>query len=229
MVDFTAFDDRIVVDYLNPPDDPIREITRQTVAFVGRLADGARADYAFTLGPREMNWNEDPHSDLGALPFIGRSERNRPIILTDRGPMEIVTPDIDHLAMPAITVVRQKDMSIVARYFPTSEGLFIITRTGEVGAWETRRRVCVTPPRNVPGVLAIVTKACRAAGFQRSGEDPQDPGGNVVRSPEIEPPPALIERVYKNDRYPGAAPYFVESAPGTPFILITSDWDEDCC
>lgn len=230
MVNFFVADSRIVVkNYAPPADNPMGERTRQIVPFTGRLADGAPAHYVLVLGPREMDWDENPDTELGALPFVGRSQRNRPIILTDHGPIEIVDAEIDYASSaPDLTVVREKDMSIVARYFGAADNLFVITKSGEVGVWDEGRHVCVTPPRNVPGPLAIVTHACRAAGFQRSGDDNEDPAGNVVRAPELTAPAELIERIY-NDRFPSGAPYFIERIPGTPFITITSDWEVYCC
>jgi hypothetical protein len=226
MVDFYDWDRNVVAtDWAAPAkDNPDRRLTHQIVSITGRLADGEPARYRLDLRPRELTGYEMPNFDLGVLPYVGRSERNRPIVLTDRGPLEIIDTAVEFAALPTLALVREKDMSLVARYFDARDGTFVVTKDGEVGIWDASRRVCVTPPRKVPGLLVIVSTACRAAGLTPTGDD-DEPVGNVVGAPEIEAPIELLQKIYRTD----PPRYLIDRVPGTPFLIIKSQWDGDCC
>jgi hypothetical protein len=221
-VEIYVFDDpsRVIYTRQAPRDVGYADRIRQVVNLEGILAGGAPRRYRLKLPSRE-DGEFNPEVDIGPLAYLGRSERNRPIVLTDRGPLEITTPSIDFSLVPALILAREEDMAVRGRFYEAYGAPFVVTRGGEVGAWNATRKVCVSAPRRLPGRLVIVSQACRAAGVAAGAGAAY---GNTASASDIDE--AVGRKFFKEDTQPNHV--FISRVPGTGFIVIAADWDY-CC
>jgi len=158
-------------------------------------------------------------NELGGFAFVGRSRAGRPIVLTDRGPLEIVTPGIDFESPVDLYVVREKRGRVIRRLIGGYGMPFIATKAGEIGVWDAKREICVTAPERDTRELAIITTACKAAGVPEQGIIV---GGNAAVDMTVSDESA--------SHMIGAEPVSMKvfDAPGTGLLLIWANW-EYCC
>jgi hypothetical protein len=161
----------------------------------------------------------DSPNELGALAFVGRSLNGRPIVLTDRGPLEIRTPGIDFELPAEIYVVRRKSKRVISKLVGGSGMPFVATKAGEIGVWDSKRAICIAAPTARTRNLQIITTACKAAGVP---EDGAIIGGNAIEDPDVNE----LEALEIVGQEPAGVGVF--KAPGTDLLLIWVNW-QYCC
>jgi hypothetical protein len=161
-------------------------------------------------------------NELGGFAFVGRSRAGRPIVLTDRGPLEIATPGIDFESPGDLYVVRERDGRLLARVVGGYAMPFVVTKTGEIGVWDSARAVCIAAPGHKTRELTIITTACKRAGVP---EDGVVLGGNVAGTNDVSKERAT-RMVFPLGEEP--VEVFVNRAPGTGLLLIRANW-QSCC
>lgn len=160
----------------------------------------------------------DSPNELGGFAFIGRSKTGLPVVMTDRGPLEIRTPGIDFESPGDLFVVHEKSRRIVSKVIGGYGMPFVATKAGNVGVWDSKRAICISAPSRKTRELQIITTACRAAGVPADGTIL---GGNVTGevSISLEDARLLVGDPVNVDIY---------GAPGTGLLLIWANW-EYCC
>lgn len=131
----------------------------RTVRVRGRLLRGAAQDYE--LSATQPGYMFGSAGDLGPIAYLGRSPRNRPIVLTDRGPFEILTPTLDANAAERIVVFDRRTKRVAARYLvPADEAVVQFKSPTDVVVWDGFRGMCITAPRKSAGMLAVRSTPC---------------------------------------------------------------------
>lgn len=161
----------------------------------------------------------DSPEELGGFAFVGRSRTGRPVVLTDQGPLEILTPAVDFESTGDLFVVREANAQVVGTLISGYAMPFVAAKTGEVGVWDAARGICIAAPSPRTRELQIITSACKAAGVP---EDGVTIGGN-----------ASVHLTLSEERAReilGSDPVSLESyaVPGTGVVLIWVNW-QDCC
>jgi hypothetical protein len=153
--------------------------------------------------------------------YAGRTADNRPLILTDRGVLEVRTRALDLHGLPSMVTFREKDLEVLDRFYETASGPFVVTANGVVTAWDRERKLCIIAPRLAPGPLSLHTAACKAAGgpgasnsFTGKLVEATDIAHETVRAavfpPDIEPDNMSIYRV-----------------PGTGMLVAHFMWQDE--
>jgi len=95
-----------------------------------------------------------------SMPYLGRSLANRPIILTNRGPLEIVSAGFDLKSLDPETIVVDEKRGVVARYAGLQKQIYEVSTTG-VRFWRQEKGRCVSEPTKVPGAIEVRAGRCR--------------------------------------------------------------------
>ncbi|MCE9521199.1 MAG: hypothetical protein K8S25_02055 [Alphaproteobacteria bacterium] len=135
------------------------EIIAKRYLITGRLSGGAA--HLFQLDITRGIWDEgaDTTDNPGVLPYRGRSSRNRPIILTTRGPLEILTKEFDAELSQNLFVIDEKNWRVVAN-FQVLYDWYLKTSLSKVKAWNKREGVCVSAAQKKPGPLTLSATGC---------------------------------------------------------------------
>lgn len=154
----------------------------QSVSLEGKLRQSAAESFQLQIQHDNDNFAFD--TDLGALPYLGRSVRNRPIVLTNRGPLEILTRSIDIAYPDGLILVDEQRHRVADRYFESYAKPYVVTHTHAIFVWDQARQSCVSAPRRLPALLTLATSACKEAGLPGEFDDVS---GNVIRVYEDDP------------------------------------------
>jgi hypothetical protein len=121
----------------------------------GRLPGRREEDFILTI-PR-VTAREAPY---GAVAYLGRSKRNRPIILTTVGSLEL-TRGFSRAALPHnLFVLRTgRRLQVVDRY---SEVVLPVYIASNGMLWLKTGDTCTSAPQNKPGLLTTDKTACSA-------------------------------------------------------------------
>ena len=129
----------------------------ERVLLRGRLAGGA--SQIFRLSPFA---GYAAGATLGYGAYLGRTEANRPIVLTNRGPLEVEAPFIDAQELPGLVAIDETRWRIVARYLDIAKGEYVVNSVQDVAVWDYERNVCIVAPRRQPGLLVVAEGKCKA-------------------------------------------------------------------
>jgi hypothetical protein len=195
----------------------------RAVTVRGALAGAAPSTYRLTF-KKELS-ELDGETEIGPAAYLGRSPENRPIILTNRGELEIYDGIVDIAVNPSLATMREKEGKLLGKYMAIYGASFVVTKSGEVGAWDDKRKICLTAPRRVPGMVVIITTACRTAGIPTK-DSTERVSGNVVSAPDIDI--AHVEAIIFAPDGGGAAGTWAYRASGTGLLVITLSYDW-CC
>lgn len=211
---------RLVIRKTRSGSSAYEQPVRDHIVIEGSLLEGRgrgvfRLRLDDPLGDNEVR----PENDLGLFAFVGRSTRGRPIILTDRGPIEILTPSVDFEVLGNQFVVHERRGAVLREVMHGHGMPFVVTKTGEIGVWDASRTICIAAPDRTTRELAIITTACKAAGVPDEGEVV---GGNV--SPVGEMSMQSVSDIIGNE----PVTFDAYRAPGTGLLLIWTNWS-DCC
>lgn len=196
----------------------------------GRLAGGKPRQ--FRLRVFQDSRDTDIGSDNpGALPYRGRTARNRPIILTDRGPLEILTKEFDADFSSNMFIIDEKRWVLVAAYATVFEPL-VHTTGGRITVWLRTDKACVSAPKRRHGTLTASNSACRQDDGRRvPAKGFFETPGNLDRIVRIVPNLVFLrDGALSNEgsvvqRDHGYA--VVERLPGTNYVVVTTGCD-DC-
>jgi hypothetical protein len=198
-------------------------------AIKGRLAGGTPKQYQLRVFQDSQD-SSIGSSDPGALPYRGRSAQNRPIILTDRGPLEVLTKGFDADFSSNMYVIDHQRWRAVGAYATVFEPRVTVTH-GRVSVWLKNDQSCVSAPTLRPGALRQSKTACSKNDSRLPAktffENPENldrvlriiPGLAFLRDGAIANEGTVIQRDH------GYA--VVEQLPGTNYIVVTTDCD-DC-
>lgn len=185
----------------------------------GSLLEGrGQGTYRLKLDYPVSKSEADSPDELGALAFVGRSLAGRPIVLTDRGPLEIATPSVEFESTVDLYVFNEKTGRLVAQLI-NGQGPFVVTKGGEIGVWDARRAICIKAATVATRDLPIITTACKIAGVSENGGRVQ---GVAVEATDIDFARAM-ELVGTE-----ASTFDAYRAPGLGLILIWANW-QYCC
>lgn len=164
-----------------------------------------------------MSETESPN-ELGVFAFVGRSAKGRPVVLTNRGPLEIHTASVTFSGAGDLFVVNEKTGKLLRQLVHGVGTAYVVTKAGEIGSWDEKRAICISAPTNRSRDLAIITTACKSAGLPAEGRAiggaavlATDYDEGLVRSIAFDPTDMEVYRV-----------------PGTDLLLIWAEW-EYCC
>ena len=129
--------DRPDESYLEPA------VTPHTVVVLARVNNGAAKRVELAVDQPRLSFNSA--DDLGPVAFLGRSIRNRPIVLTDRGDVEILTPSIEISNLPAILIIDERQLKVLSQY-PAINSAVSYFSGRSVGVWDKSRGVCISAP-----------------------------------------------------------------------------------
>ncbi len=208
-------------------DDSGKSTKRYTIK--GRLAGGTPKQYKLRVFQDSRDSNIGS-SDPGALPYRGRSAQNRPIILTDRGPLEILTKGFDADFSPNMYVIDHQRWRAVGAYATVFEPRVTVTH-GRVSVWLKNDQSCVSAPTLRPGALSQSQTACRKNDGRIPAKAFFETPENLDRALRIVPNLAFLRdgtiseegSVIQRDH--GYA--VVEQLPGTNYLVVTTGCD-DC-
>lgn len=125
----------------------------------GRLAGGDQTEFVLTFD-WESAWRPEDR-DFPGLAYLGRSPDNNPIVLTDRGPLEITTAGID-LTLSDLYLVDAHRWRIITRLFTPQRGGYVFTSATRIGIWDEQRSLCISAPLKKPGLLRVAPENCAA-------------------------------------------------------------------
>jgi hypothetical protein len=162
------------------------------------------------------NESESPYQ-MGAFAFVGRSRSGNPIVLTDRGPLEIKTKSITFSESGELFVVNAKTGKLLKQMMRGIGTSYVVTAGGEIGAWDATRAICISSPTQHSRDLAIITTACKKAGLPQNGVV----GGNAVQTADYDTGLVTGIAFDPTDKE-------VYRIPGTDIMLIWAVW-EYCC
>lgn len=183
------------------------------------LADGGgRATFHLKLNDFVRSAIADP-GDLGPFTYIGRSSSGRPIVLTDRGPLEILTPGVDVVSTTNLAVLRRSDNALLSKRMGANGMPFVATKSGEVGVWDEARGICIEAPTRQARAFKLITEACKQAGVPAKGARI---GGNAKENTTI----SDVEAGQLTKEEPTGVGAF--DVPGTPLMFIWFEYDY-CC
>jgi len=97
------------------------------------------------------------------VPYLGRSTDNHPIVLTDHGPLEVLSPGFDLMRdWPEIIVADERRGKVVARYWgaAANDPVYQVAMDG-VRLWSPSGARCISTPNLSPGLLVIKETACQ--------------------------------------------------------------------
>lgn len=129
----------------------------EPVLLRGRLAGGAPQVFRLTSFAGNA-----AGTDLGTVAYLGRTAANQPIILTNRGPLEIEAPFIDARELPGLVVIDETRWRIVARYLDIAKGEYVVNSAQDIAVLDFERGVCIVAPRRRPGPLVVAKGKCKA-------------------------------------------------------------------
>lgn len=181
---------------------------------------------------QKYSMDDDANSDdPGVLPYRGRTARNRPVILTDRGPLEILTKEFDADFSPNMFVVDEKRWSVVARYATVFDPYLKASPSG-MDVWIKANGACVSAPQRKPILLTTNKHGCDgdgklvdAPGFFHA------PGANLERLVQLLPELSYLsdgaanedgDIIQRDNAY--ASVYRVR---GTSYLVVSTGCD-DC-
>lgn len=157
-------------------------------------------------------------NELGVFAFVGRSPKGRPIVLTDRGPLEIYTASVIFSSEGDLFVVNEKTGKLLKRHVHGVGTAYVVTKAGEIGLWDAQRAICISAPTDRTRNLAIITTACKNAGLPVENKmvggaavAATDYDSGLVGSIALDPTDMEVYRM-----------------PDTDLLLIWAKW-EYCC
>jgi hypothetical protein len=155
--------------------------------------------------------------DLGPVAYLGRSPRNRPVILTSAGPLEILSASFDVLRQPNLIIIDEPNWKMHAAYVAAEDVAWVVTSPDRIAAMALRTGACVSAPQLRPGLLQLRPRDCARVETTSSGlvEDDGisgdiDPQPDALISLIAEPPPTVFDRLLK----------FEVEGPDGPMIVI---------
>jgi hypothetical protein len=223
----------MMVSFETPDQDPdfaIREFVArrsatQIVTLKGRLNGGEAS-------PHSLKFFEKlgPYPDAGGgfprpMAYLGRSQENHPIILTNRGPLEILNKEFDlDFSSPKIIIVDEKEKREVARYFSTG---VVDIKERPISVWTSDHGICVSALSNKPGLLKVHSNTCDL------GSSALAAAPEVTLQQLVSLIPALTDlRTMDTPQGPAFVGdgYFVdvERIPATSFLVISFTCADEC-
>src|SRR6185295_5236126 len=86
-------------------------------------------------------------------PYLGRSKRNHPIVLSEHGPFEIVS-GLDLWREPTVVVIDATRERVLAKFYGVEFPVIRETAVG-IAAFVKSGNDCVTAPTRTPGLLSL--------------------------------------------------------------------------
>jgi hypothetical protein len=135
-----------------PPDD---SEAPAILSVTGSINGQAERSYRLSYHSKTKTWDDDQRP---VLPYLGRSAQNKPIILTDAGPLVLTQGDLDlATGVQNVVVIDERRKRVIAEYKLMDEGPVLATETGD--GWVRRYENCVSAPLKRPGRLRT-NKVC---------------------------------------------------------------------
>lgn len=125
----------------------------------GRLEGGPQTAFVLKVD-WEPAWRPEDR-DFPGIAYRGRSADNNPIILTDRGALEITTAGVD-LPFSDYHLVDARRWKVITRLFSPQRGEYIFTSATRIGLWDDERKLCISAPLKEPGFLRVAPENCAA-------------------------------------------------------------------
>lgn len=141
------------------------------VILKGSLSAGEPQTFLLKIENPAYSWQGA--SDLGPVAYLGRSKANRPIIQTDAGPFEILSPRFDVNADTVAVLVDEPHWKVVASYFQADSIAWVVTAPNVVAVFDFVTGSCVSAPQMAPGPLKILPRACDTIAATDSGLIPE--------------------------------------------------------
>lgn len=141
------------------PDISFPSTGPQYVSLWGRLNGGAQAAFKLKVDWERVSQPEDKQDP--AISYLGRSSDNNPIILTDRGAFEITSAGID-VSDSDFHLIDARRWRVFDRLLNLNYGEFVFTSAKRIGVWDDTRRLCITAPTRIPGLLRVAPMHCAA-------------------------------------------------------------------
>ncbi len=206
------------VTYAPAPDDHTHDdpLLKSFVA-TGRLNGGVAKQFTLNVS------HPADHIEL-SVAFIGRSKANHPIILTDRGALEVTTEGFDDSYGAETVLIDTANWRIVAAYLDLAGGGYVATTPTDIGSWNEGAAACVEAPTNKPGMLKIKKGGCNG------GRGHLVPAkirlGDMLK---VFPYVGLVGTEDENtvsSEFGGNGGYFsVFRIPKSRFLIVTVMWD----
>lgn len=222
-IEFLFRDDesgRLHVRSVRHDEYPYQQQWNDYIVVRGSLIDGsARGVFHLKLDLELDDADVMPWNTLGDFAFLGRSLKGRPVVLTDRGPLEIETAAVDFRSDGDLYVADRSTGKLASKRVAASDMPFVATKSGMIGIWDVKRRICIEAPTTRSRGLTIVTSACKAAGIDAKAVHIT---GHYVDGVALSDDDAL--RHIGDD----AHGFELYDIPGTNLTLIWAEW-RDCC
>ena len=145
----------------------------------GRLStDAARTSYRVTLVQDTAEGYDTAAAERVLVPYLGRSRHNHPVILTNRGPLEVLTRAVTIGADPFVILVDAKRQRVFARYSDARDTHIVQSARG-IKVWARQSDACVSAPSERPELLIADERACDPA-FALESSDRFAPASHVT-------------------------------------------------
>lgn len=131
---------------------------QQSILLKGRLVGGAPR--LFRLTYRREDDGHTPFWNIGSAAFLGRSPLNRPIVLTNRGPLEILTLAIDVAYGNTFMIADARTWKMKPPVLELVGGDYSAAAPDDIGVWDKSHKVCIEAPTRSPGMLKLRKNGC---------------------------------------------------------------------
>lgn len=125
-----------------------------SVELIGSIRGQAPQSYHFEFRATAKTWADDLRP---LLPYLGRSARNKPVVLTSAGPIELAEGDLA-TGINDVYVIDEMQQRVIAEYTFMDDGPVLETETGK--AWFRRKGFCVAAASKRPGLLLTDDNVC---------------------------------------------------------------------
>lgn len=152
-------------DYVHPEDLSERSPEPRVLRLRGRLNGGDVLRYRLKLRwPEPPTDQDEPQVTAGyppALPYLGQSRSDHPIVLTTSGALEIVSRDY-HGPSSETYLIDETRWKIIGTLMYAENTRQIVTSADDIGLWDDKRDLCVTAIFKPRERLRLLDNGCMA-------------------------------------------------------------------
>lgn len=204
----------------------VPDIVEHTILVTGRLDNGPLASFR-VLSRRETFFEDQYFENIGQVAFLGRSKTNRPIVLTDRGALEIVTPRLDVAYGHSFAVVDERTWRMKREFLELSGDGYVASASDNFSVWKPKQKLCIAAPTRKPGMLQLRKEACPSVNWEPASITTRNMN-KLFPYTYVTPPTQKNDPNEVGSKFGGEGNYYqVWRIPKTRTLVIT--WIHDDC